>query len=102
MHLVSTPDPNPGRAPRLEMAASVRGTPIIQCTVLGLGVRPTLSSAGMIASVLLTDTWYTTVVKGFLAGSSGGVARVSSHGFHSVSQGAPPAIMTELCKALRL
>ena len=63
MHLVSTPDPNPGRAPRREMAASVRGTPIIQRTVLGLCVRPTLTSVGMLAAALLAAAWHTTVVK---------------------------------------
>ncbi len=69
MHLVSTPDPNPGRAPRQEMAASVKGTPVIQCTVSGLGVRPTLTSVGMLASALLAAAWRTTVVERLLAAS---------------------------------
>ena len=31
MHLVSTPDPNPGRAPRLDVVAPVMCTPVPQC-----------------------------------------------------------------------
>ena len=67
MHLVSTPDPNPGRAPRREVEACIRGTPIIQCTVLGLGVRPTLSLVGMLTSTLLAAVWHATVVNRLLA-----------------------------------
>ena len=33
MHLVSTPDPNPGRAPRRDVAVPVMCTPGAQCTV---------------------------------------------------------------------
>ena len=69
MHLVSTPDPNPGCAPRRETAASVRGTPITQCTVSGLDVWPTLTSVGMLASALLAAAWRTTVVERLLAAS---------------------------------
>ena len=33
MHLVSTPDPNPGRAPRRDVVAPVMCTPGAQCMV---------------------------------------------------------------------
>ena len=59
------PGSQPGRDPRREMAASVKGTPIIQRTVSEFGVRPTLTSVGMSASALLaaaTAAWHTTVV----------------------------------------
>ena len=55
---------NPGLAPRQEMAASVKGTPIIQCIVLGLVVRPTLTSVGMLSSALLAASLSSPAVSG--------------------------------------
>jgi hypothetical protein len=66
MHLVSTPDPNPGCAPLREVAASVKGSPI-ESTVLEVCVQPTLAQVGMLAPALLAAPCRTTVVKRFLS-----------------------------------
>lgn len=67
IHLVSTPDPNPGCAPRREVAAPVMCTPFVQCMVCEVGVQPTLASGGMLASALLAAVLCTAVAKRFLA-----------------------------------
>jgi hypothetical protein len=64
MHLVSIPDPNPGRVPRREVAAPVTCTAHQLFSTLHesdrkVGVLSTLVSGGMLAPALLAAAWPT-------------------------------------------